>query len=101
MTRVFLICLFLIFAGCASVKGPSSEKAQDAGAASWKNIPVGSEVKIVLRDGDTVEGKLVEQGYDYVRVYSGNQMGIPMTYLKDMIWKMQAAGSDPQDEVSK
>ncbi|MFA5039119.1 MAG: hypothetical protein WC732_05500 [Candidatus Omnitrophota bacterium] len=97
MIKAVIVLVCLIFCGCArphaDFSAPASAtvepRPRDTGSAGWKNIPEGSRVKVVFRDGDVVEGTLVEQGYDYVRVDSD---GVPLTYLKDLIWKMNMTG---------
>jgi hypothetical protein len=44
-----------------------------------------------MKDGETIEGKLVEQNKEYVKVDS---VGLPMTYFTELIWKLDEAGSD-------
>lgn len=70
------------------------EKIEQAGQeknAPTKHIPAGSRVKVTFSDGQIVEGKLVEQTRDYVRVDS---VGLAMTYFTDVIWRIEETGSD-------
>ncbi|MFA5314799.1 MAG: hypothetical protein WC409_02530 [Candidatus Omnitrophota bacterium] len=56
-----------------------------------KQFPSGTRVKVTMKDGEIIEGKLVEQTKEYVRVDS---VGLPMTYFTELIWKLDEAGSD-------
>ncbi len=59
--------------------------------ARIKQFAPGTRVKVTMRDGEVVEGKLVEQNKEYVRVDS---VGLPMTYFTELIWTLDEAGSD-------
>jgi hypothetical protein len=56
-----------------------------------KQFSPGTRVKVTMKDGEIIEGKLVEQTKEYVRVDS---VGLPMTYFTELIWKLDEAGSD-------
>ncbi|MFB3918918.1 MAG: hypothetical protein ACE14U_02495 [Candidatus Velamenicoccus archaeovorus] len=54
-----------------------------------KQLPAGTQVKITMKDGEVIEGKLVEQTKECVRVDS---VGLPMTYFTELIWTMDETG---------
>jgi len=56
-----------------------------------KQFSPGTRVRVTMKDGETIEGKLVEQNKEYVKVDS---VGLPMTYFTELIWKLDEAGSD-------
>jgi hypothetical protein len=79
--------------GTPSAKGEVlSENVPEKKKDTYENIPIGSEVKVTMRDGEVVEGKLVERANDYIRVDCG--VGLALTYLKELIWKMEIAGGN-------
>lgn len=50
------------------------------------SLRVGSRVKILLKSNDSVEGEVVEEAEDYVKV---DTVGIPLTYFKDDIERIE------------
>lgn len=96
MLKKIIICCCFVLCGCAggqahfsgetSATVPSEPKLGKTGYAAWRNIPVGSVVKIVLRDGDKVQGRVIGQEYDSMKL---DVDGRPMIYLLDSIWKVE------------
>lgn len=60
---------------------PSSE-AVTSGASKQEEISIGSAVELTLNDGSTVQGKILENTKDYVKIES---VGITLTYFKEEI----------------